>query len=98
MVKLPEASVSAEYGVGDTIRYPDISGCTLQSSGTTPGCVNLKDFDCPCGQVPRLCPNFLSPPIEGQNTLCATLSLFLKSTVAPTGATVMCGTNCRPFW
>src|ERR1039458_3712974 len=75
-----------------------MSGWTLQNSGTIPGLSNLKDWLCPLGQVPMLCPSFLLPLMEGQKTLCATLSLLRNSTVVPCSTTTMCGTNIRPFW
>src|SRR5450755_2269739 len=78
--------------------YADISGCTLQSSETTPGLSNLKLRDSPLGQVPKLCPSFLLPLIEGQKMLCCTLSLLLNWTVVPTGTTRMCGWNKSAFW
>src|SRR3989442_3665865 len=78
--------------------YPAISGCTLHSSGTAPRVSNLKERFSPFGQVPRLCPSFLLPPTEVQKTLCATLSLFRKSTVVPTCTRVICGWKSRPFW
>ena len=52
---------------------PDISGCTLHSSGTTPGVSNLNERISPLGQVPMLWLIFLLPEIAGQKMLCGTV-------------------------
>src|SRR2546422_4692633 len=73
--------------------YPTISACILHSRGTTPGRSKRNLRLSPDAQVPRMCAKLLSPEIAGQRTLCATVSLFLNTTVAPCGMTRTLGSK-----